>query len=142
MAAPHSGLRTTQAQTDRLLAAVATAGVHILGHPRGRKYGARPGIAADWPRVFAAAARHGVAVELDGDPSRQDLDCTLATQALGAGCLFALDSDAHGVDELWYVELAMAHALLAGIPLDRIVNCWRPDRFRVWLEARAHGEAG
>lgn len=142
VAAPHSGLRTATPQTARLLAAVATPGVHILGHPRGRKYGTRAGIAADWPRVFAAAAASGVAIELDGDPSRQDLDCTLAVQAREAGCLFALDSDAHAVSQLWYTELAMAHALLAGIPVDRIVNCWPLDRFRAWLDARRHGAAG
>lgn len=135
VAAPHSGLRTTKAQTARIIAAVDTAGVRILGHPRGRKYGVRGGVAADWPRIFAAAAERGVAIELDGDPSRQDLDCTLAVQARRAGCLFALDSDAHAVSQLWYTDLAMAHALLAGIPLDRIVNCWPLDRFRIWLEA-------
>lgn len=142
VAAPHSGLRTTKPQTARVVGAVETPGVHILGHPRGRKYGARAGIIADWPRVFAAAAARGVAIELDGDPSRQDLDCMLAVQALEAGCLFALDSDAHAVSQLWYTELAMAHALLAGIPVDRIVNCWPLDRFRAWLDARRGGAAG
>ena len=136
VAAPHSGLRTAQPQTARLIAAVTTPGVHILGHPRGRKYGARAGVAADWARVFAAAERSGVAIELDGDPARQDLDCTLAVQARDAGCLFALDSDAHAVSQLWYVDLALAHALLAGIPAERIVNCWPLDRFRAWLDAR------
>ncbi len=141
VAAPHSGLRSARPQTTRLLAAVQTPGVHILGHPRGRKYGARGGVAADWPVIFAAAAESGVAIELDGDPSRQDLDCTLAVQAVAAGCLFALDSDAHAVSQLWYTDLAMAHALLAGIPLERIVNCWPLDRFRAWLEARRHGRS-
>ena len=142
VAAPHSGLRSARPQTTRLLAAVQTPGVHILGHPRGRKYGARGGVAADWPVIFAAAAESGVAIELDGDPSRQDSDCTLAVQAVAAGCLFALDSDAHAVSQLWCTDLAMAHALLAGIPADRVVNCWPLDRFRAWLEARRHGRAG
>jgi histidinol phosphatase-like PHP family hydrolase len=53
------------------------------------------GVVARWEDVFAEAARHNVAIEIDGDPARQDLDHTLATQALAAGCLFALDSDAH-----------------------------------------------
>ncbi len=136
VAAPHSGLRTSQAQTQRMLAAVETPGVHILGHPRGRKYDARAGVTADWPRVFAAAARHDVAIELDGDPSRQDLDCTIATQAVAAGCLFALDSDAHATSQLWYTDIAFAHALLARIPLDRIVNCWPLERLRAWLDVR------
>ena len=136
VAAPHSGLRLAAEQTDRMLAAVTTRGVHILGHPRGRMYGSRPGISADWPRVFTAAAASGVAVEIDGDPSRQDLDFELARAALAAGCLLALDSDAHGVDQWSYVDTALAHARLAGIPAERIVNCWPLDRLRAWAAAR------
>ena len=56
VAAPHSGLRTSADQTRRMLSAVRSPGVHILGHPRGRKYGARPGVTADWDRIFEAAA--------------------------------------------------------------------------------------
>jgi histidinol phosphatase-like PHP family hydrolase len=138
VAAPHSGLRSALPQTDRMLAAVRSPGVHILGHPRGRMYGSRPGITADWRAVFEAAARSGVAIEIDGDPSRQDLDFVLARQALEAGCLFALDSDAHAVSQLAYVDIAMAHARLAGIPPDRIVNCWPLDRLLEWASSR-HG---
>ena len=133
LAAPHSKLRTADDQTQRLVTAMCTPGVHILAHPRGRKLGTRPGIAADWDLVFAAAAACGVAVEIDGDPSRQDLDFTLARRALAAGCLFALDSDAHSVGELGYAETAVAHARLAGIPRQRIINCWTLEDLLAWL---------
>jgi histidinol phosphatase-like PHP family hydrolase len=113
--------------------AVNAPGVHILGHPRGRKYGSRPGITADWSQVFKAAQRSNVAIEIDGDPSRQDVDYDLAERAVAAGCLFALDSDAHSTPELQYAETAIAHARLAGIPADRIVNCWPVVRLMVWL---------
>ena len=132
VAAPHSTLRSTADQTSRMVRAVRTPGVNILGHPRGRKYGARPGVAADWDAVFAAAARVYVAVEIDGDPSRQDIDHALARRAVQAGCLFALDSDAHSTAELAYAETAIAHARLAGIPADRVVNTWPIDRLLAW----------
>ncbi|HUE87037.1 MAG TPA: PHP domain-containing protein [Vicinamibacterales bacterium] len=135
LAAPHSKLRTGDDQTTRMLTAVSTPGVHILAHPRGRKFGTRPGIAARWDRVFAAAAASGVAIEIDGDPTRQDVDFELAQRAIKAGCLFALDSDAHSVEELRYADIALAHARLAGIPKARIVNCWELDRLREWLDA-------
>ena len=137
VAAPHSGLRSSGDQTPRMIAAVKTPGVHILGHPRGRKYGSRPGVAASWLKVFSEAARAGVAVEIDGDPSRQDIDHDLAAAALDTGCLFALDSDAHATAELDYIDTALAHARLAGIPIDRIVNCWPLDRLLEWLASRA-----
>ncbi|MGH9175745.1 MAG: hypothetical protein ACRD1H_15380 [Vicinamibacterales bacterium] len=135
VAAPHSKLRTRDDQTMRMTSAVTTPGVHILGHPRGRKSGARPGLTAQWDKVFAVAAAAGVAIEIDGDPSRQDVDFELAKRALRAGCIFALDSDAHSVGELSYVETAIAHARLAGIPRTRVVNCWEIDRLLDWLSA-------
>jgi len=133
LAAPHSRLRKTEDQTSRLLAAIRTPHVHVLAHPRGRMSGSRAGVVARWDEVFAEAARQGVAIELDGDPARQDLDHALAAQALTAGCLFALDSDAHTTLQLRYAETALAHARLAGIPLDRIVNCWPTERLIEWL---------
>ena len=137
LAAPHSKLRTNDDQTPRLLAAIDTPGVHVLAHPRGRMSDSRPGVSADWPRVFAAAAERNVAIEIDGDPARQDLDYRLAAGALEAGCLFSLDSDAHDVEALGYAETAIAHARLAGIPAERIINCWPIDRLRKWLSERS-----
>jgi putative hydrolase len=137
VAAPHSVLRTTSDQTSRMVNAVRSPGVHILGHPRGRKYGSRPGVTADWDAVFKAAKAANVAIEIDGDPSRQDVDYALAKRAVAAGCLFALDSDAHSTPELAYSETAIAHARLAGVPADRVVNCWPVDRLMRWLAERA-----
>jgi putative hydrolase len=133
LAAPHSRLRRIEDQTDRMLAAVAHPAVRILAHPRGRITGSRAGVIADWHAVFAAAAERRVAIEIDGDPARQDLDHALAADALAAGCLFALDSDAHTTRQLSYAETALAHARLAGIPSERIVNCWTLDRLLAWL---------
>ena len=133
VAAPHSALRSAADQTVRMVGAVSTPGVHILGHPRGRMYGSRPGVTADWRLVFAAAKAHNVAIEIDGDPSRQDLDYSVARAAVRAGCLYALDSDAHSLPELQYAETAIAHARLAGIPKARIVNCWEIEKLLDWL---------
>jgi histidinol phosphatase-like PHP family hydrolase len=133
LAAPHSVLRKTTDQTQRMLRAISHPAVRVLAHPRGRLAGARAGVVADWDAVFALAATSGVAIEIDGDPSRQDIDFGLAARALDAGVLFALDSDAHTTDQLVYAETAIAHARLAGIPVDRIVNCWPLGRFRAWL---------
>lgn len=136
LAAPHSQLRGAHDQTTRLETAVRIPGVHILAHPRGRQGTARAGIQADWDRVFAAAVACNVAVEIDGDPARQDLDYKIAERALAAGCVFALDSDAHSVKELAYADTAIAHARLAGIPAERVLNCWAVDRLLAWLARR------
>jgi histidinol phosphatase-like PHP family hydrolase len=137
IAAPHALLRRAEDQTARMLAAVRAAGVAILGHPRGRVFNTRAGVAADWPRVFAAAAERGVAIELDGNWHRQDLDWELAAAALAEGCIFALDSDAHSIPELRFTEYAIAHARLAHIPAERVINCWENDRRERWMNDRS-----
>lgn len=131
LVAPHSTAGGDD-QTDRLLRVLDAPGVHVLAHARGRISGTNAGIRVDWDRVFARAAERMVAIEIDGYPSRQDLDHALAARANAAGCLFALDSDAHAPDQLVYAETAIAHARLAGIPAARIINCWPLPKLRSW----------
>jgi histidinol phosphatase-like PHP family hydrolase len=135
VASPHSQLRRPEDQTARMLSAVRSAGVAMLGHPRGRMFDKRAGVLADWDRVFAEAAKRNVAIELDGNWHRQDLDFALARRALDAGCIFALDSDAHSIGELRFSEYAIAHARLARIPAERVINCWSNQRLGKWMRA-------
>jgi histidinol phosphatase-like PHP family hydrolase len=134
LAAPHSKLRTLDDQTGRLVRAIETPGVHVLAHPRGRMSDSRGGLQANWEEVFAAAAAAEVAIELDGDPARQDLDWSLAARALQHGCVFAVDSDAHSGGQLTYAETALAHARLAGIPASRVINSWPVEQLTEWLK--------
>jgi histidinol phosphatase-like PHP family hydrolase len=117
-----------------MVGAVSQPGVAILGHPQGRRYNVRPGVSADWDAVFAVAARRRVAIEIDGSWDRQDVHYELAARALGHGCLFALDSDAHSHPELGFSTIAIAHAKLAGIPEARIVNYWPREKFLTWAK--------
>jgi putative hydrolase len=96
----------------------------------------RPGVIANWSRIFEAAARATVAVEIDGDPRRQDIDHELARRALDAGCIFALDSDAHAPQEWAFAETAIAHARLARIPRERVINCWPLEFLLEWASGR------
>jgi putative hydrolase len=136
VASPHSLLRRPDDQTSRMVAAVRGPGVTILGHPRGRMFNSRPGVTADWDRVFTEAATLRVAIELDGNWHRQDIDYELARRALDAGCIFALDSDAHSPQELRFSDYAIAHARLAGIPAARVINCWSNEDLDEWMEER------
>lgn len=132
VASPHSLLRKSTDQTTRMAGAVSQPGVCILGHPQGRRFNVRPGVSANWDRVFEIAAKREVAIELDGSWDRQDVHYDLAARALEFGCLFALDSDAHAHGELDDSEIAIAHARLAGIPPARIINYWPEKKFLEW----------
>lgn len=139
VASIHTELRSARDQTARLVRAVGTPGVAILGHPKGRLYNVRTGVKASWERVFAAAAERGVAIEVNGCPERQDLPPSLARMALSLGCLFALTSDAHAHRHLDFQRFSLAIARLAGVPAARVVNAWPRERFVEWLEERREG---
>jgi histidinol phosphatase-like PHP family hydrolase len=134
VASPHSLLRKTVDQTARMVGAVSQPGVCILGHPQGRRFNVRPGVSADWDQVFTVAARRQVAIEIDGSWDRQDVHYALAARALELGCIFALDSDAHSHPELDFIDISIAHARLAGIPRNRIVNYWPEKKFLDWAK--------
>jgi histidinol phosphatase-like PHP family hydrolase len=136
----HTKLRVTEDRTERYLAALANPHVHVLAHPRTRKYGRRLGLWADWPRVFAEATRLDKAVEIDASPDRQDLNVELLRLARDEGTRVSIGTDAHHPVELGFVELGIAAAVLAGIPRERILNHGTVEDLLAWtasLKARA-----
>jgi len=136
VAAVHRQFDPDRDQTDRLLRAITTPGVHVLAHPRGRHFQQRPGIKARWEKIFSTCAAEGVAVEINGFPRRQDLDADLARLAVEGGCEVILASDAHAVPHLEFDAYASAIAMRAEIPRERIVNVLHADEFEMWLEDR------
>jgi histidinol phosphatase-like PHP family hydrolase len=131
----HSQLRKTEDQTERYLAAIANPYVHILGHPRGRIYNYRLGLTADWPRVFAAAAAADKAIEIDSYPDRQDINVALLKLARKEGVRVSIGTDAHHYPQLEWIDLGVAAAMKAKIPLDRIVNLMPVDQLLGWTAA-------
>jgi DNA polymerase (family 10) len=130
----HSALRKTEDQTERYLAALRNPHVHILGHPRGRIYNFRIGLKADWPRVFAEAARLDKALETDCYPDRQDLNVALLKMARDHGTRISLGTDAHHPWQLEFIDLGLAAALRAKIPADRIVNFMPILELKAWAQ--------
>ena len=130
----HSALRTKEDQTERYLAALRNPDIQILGHPRGRIYNYRVGLKADWPRVFAGAARLDKAVEVDSYPDRQDLNLSLLKVARKAGVRISLGTDSHHAHQLEFIELGLAAALKAKIPAERMVNFMDVAALKLWVK--------
>ena len=123
VASVHSAFRLSEeAQTARLVAAVAHPACRVLGHPTGRLLLARPGYAVDMERVLDACAVHGVAVEINASPYRLDLDRRAARLALDRGIRLAVNPDAHSVDGLDAVRWGLAVARGAGATASDLVN--------------------
>jgi histidinol phosphatase-like PHP family hydrolase len=132
----HSQLRIKEDQTDRYLAAIANPTVDVFAHPLGRMFNRRTGLMADWPRVFAAAAEAGKAVEIDATVARQDLPVELLRQARDTGVWFSIGTDAHAIAELDFMPLGIGAAAIAGIPPDRILNFHPVEWVREWVAER------
>ncbi len=99
-----------QAMTERMIAAVEHPLVRAIGHPTGRKIEGRDPYAVDLEAVFAAAARSGTMLEINGNPDRRDLSDVHARAAAQAGVTILIDSDAHRTDTLANMRWGVATA--------------------------------
>ena len=101
VASPHAALDADpEAATERLVSAVEHPAVDILGHPTGRLINSRPGLAPNMEVVAEAAAREGVAIEVNANPARLDADGTAVRAAVDAGATIVVNTDAHAPGEL------------------------------------------
>ena len=128
----HSHLRVTEDQTERYRAALDNPHIDILAHPRGRKYNLRTGLRARWQDVFEKAAATGKALEINSFPDRQDLQGDLLGLAREAGVMLSIGTDAHNEAELRFIDIALAAAIKAGIPRERILNFWPAGAVVEW----------
>jgi DNA polymerase (family 10) len=123
VASVHSALNISRDDmTRRLIRACENPYVNIIGHPTGRNIETFPGYEFDYDAVFAAAARTGTALEIDGQPSRLDLPSPLARRAREFGVTFTCDSDAHGTEQLANIAYAVGQARRAWLQRDEILN--------------------
>jgi DNA polymerase (family 10) len=111
VASIHSAFNQDEAQmTDRILRAIACPWVDILGHPTGRMILKREGYRFNFDRITEAAAASGVALEINSQPHRLDLDEHHARLARDRGVKLVIDSDAHSPAALgglrWGVTIA------------------------------------
>ncbi|MEV0371288.1 PHP domain-containing protein [Streptomyces sp. NPDC050636] len=135
VASAHSKLRMDAApMTRRLLAAVGNPLVDVLGHCTNRQITGRlrPESRFDAGRVFAACAEHHTAVEINCRPDRFDPPRRLLRQAVDAGTLFSIDTDAHAPGQLDWQIYGCARAEECGVPEDRIINTWTARQLAAW----------
>jgi putative hydrolase len=155
----HSELRMpSDAMTRRMIAAVRNPNTDVLGHCTGRyvidrtfassalrgntRSGkARPPSSFDAQAVFAACAQAGVAVEVNSRPERMDPPLRLLRQAVSAGCLFAIDTDAHAPGQLDWQQIGCARAVECGVDPASIVNTWPMTDLLAWTADHSHRPA-
>ena len=112
----------TKEMTDRMVAAIEHPLVDAIGHPTGRKIEKRNAYGLDIERVIEAAARTGTMIEINGSPSRRDLNEIHARAAAEAGVLILVDSDAHSTDEFDALRYGIATARRGWLTAEQVAN--------------------
>ena len=137
VASVHVARRQGRAQlTARTLAAIRSPHVDVIAHPAGRYIGTREDLDLEWDELFAEAARTGTLLELNGSDERLDLSDVRARRAAEFGCSFAIDSDAHRIEELDNVRWATAMARRAWLSADRILNTRSREELLAWVRGK------
>ena len=121
----HSGFKAPEEKmTERVLTALETGLISILGHPTGRLITRRKPFDLDLRRVFAKAAELGVVLEIDSQPNRLDLKDDHVRLARELGCKFAVNTDSHDKNTLWYMELGVKTARRGWLEPKDVVNSY------------------
>jgi len=137
VASLHSSLRQPREKiTERLLNAVNNPHVDIIGHPTGREIPDREGADLDMEVILQAAAKSGVAMEINASPYRLDLDDMHARRAKELGVPLSINTDAHSEEDYDMLHYGVAIARRAGITKNDVINCWSPDKLLKWLKSR------
>jgi len=102
----------------------------------GRQLLRRPGYEVDMERVLEACATHGVAIEINANPWRLDMDWRWCERGLELGCLFSINPDAHSTEEIDHIQWGVLMARKGAVPKERVLNALGLADFRAHLDAR------
>jgi DNA polymerase (family 10) len=128
VASVHSALDLPRdAMTARIVRAVESGLVHVLGHPTGRLIGEREPYEVDMKAVIAACVACGVALEINAHPHRLDLDDVHARLAKEMGAKLVISTDAHAAGELALLRFGVDVARRGGLERADVLNT-RPLR--------------
>ena len=108
--------------TARMLAAMDNPYLTIIGHPTGRLLLTRDPYPIDLAAILEKAAATGVALEINGDPHRLDLDWRVLRQARDAGVAISIGADAHSIAGLSYVDYGTGMARKGWLRAEDILN--------------------
>jgi DNA polymerase (family 10) len=137
VAAVHSKMDMSQSEmTKRVLKALANPTVNILAHPTGRLINQREPFAIDLEQVFHAAKEQNVAVELNAQPDRLDLNDLHVFRAREIGTKIAINTDAHSTEQLHFIKYGVDQARRGWLEKRHIINAMTRPQVEIWIKQR------
>ncbi|NIO15841.1 MAG: DNA polymerase/3'-5' exonuclease PolX [Deltaproteobacteria bacterium] len=133
----HSGLsQSRERATERILAAMQTGVVDMIGHLTGRLIGERAGYEVDVEKIIEEAARHNVVLELNAHPKRLDIDDRTCRMAKAGGVKVAIATDMHHIDDLNNLHFGIGVARRGWLESEDVINTWGTERLIDFLKSR------
>lgn len=137
IASLHVSLNQPSPQiTQRLLNAIRNPHVDLIGHPRAQYVPDREPVDADMDAVFAAAQQSGIALEINANPRRLDLEAQYARRAVELGIPLAINTDAHEAAHLDLLPYGVLTARRGWVESISVINTWPLEQFLAWVQKR------
>ncbi len=137
VAAVHFKMDMNQSEmTQRVLKALAHPTITILAHPTGRLINEREPLAIDLEQIFQAAKEHDVAVELNAQPDRLDLNDPHLLRAREIGVKVAINTDAHNTEQLHFMRYGIDQARRGWLEKRHVLNAMTQPQLEKWFKHR------
>ncbi|OCS88387.1 DNA polymerase/3'-5' exonuclease PolX [Caryophanon tenue] len=134
IASIHSSFTQSQDKImARLLTAMENPYVHMIAHPTGRIVGERNGYDPDVKTLIEWAKAYGKILELNANPYRLDLATEHLVYAMELGVPIAINTDAHAIDQLRFMDLGVRYSQKAWVKKELIVNTWTTEQFEAFI---------
>ena len=124
-----------EAMTERIVRAMNSPHVRVIGHPTGRILERRDPYEVDVSRLIREAAATNTVLELNSYPDRLDLAVPYVREAIEAGVRISIDTDAHDESALSLIKYGVSQARRAWVEKDRVINCMPLEDFERYLRA-------
>jgi DNA polymerase (family 10) len=135
VASIHSRFGMDRAQmTERILKAVRNPHTRFVGHITGRLLLGREGYDIDMEKIIKEAAQHDVAIEINANPARLDIDWRWGAALRAAGTKVSVNPDAHAVEGLEDTHFGVTVARKALLPSSLVLNSWDVKKVESWLK--------
>jgi len=135
IAGVHSKFKMTKEEmTERIIRAMKNPNVDIISHPTGRLIQKRDEYEIDFDKILKVAKETGTILEINSYPERLDLNDINIKKAKEMGVKMVINTDAHHVDQMRFIELGVAQARRGWAGREDIINCWPLEKLLKFLK--------
>lgn len=137
VASIHSIFNLTEDEmTSRMIRAIENENTDVIAHPTGRLLLSRAPYKVNIKKIIDACVLNDVAIEINANPHRLDLDWRNLFYAREKGCKFSINPDAHSVEGIMDSEYGIMIARKGGVQPEEVINCYDIESFKKYINRK------